>query len=127
MSYNFNLPQSNMMDQLKEIQRITAEKEDSQKASGFHKRLIRIINEFDESLDQDHEVGMRLVTFGQAITFHVTEIGYFNPHLIRFIGRLEDGSSVELVQHTSQISFLLMAVKRLNPDVPKQPIGFISE
>ncbi|QRG66945.1 DUF6173 family protein [Brevibacillus choshinensis] len=102
------------------------EQKESERASGYHKRLIEMITAFDNSLDNEHEVGMKLVTFGQAVTFHVTGIGYYNPSLIRFLGRLEDGSSVELIQHISQISFLLMAVKRSNPDEPKKPIGFIS-
>lgn len=93
-------------------------------ASEFHDRLVQMINKFDEELDQDHEVGMRLVTFGQSITFHVEDIGYWNPSLIRFYGKLENGSPVELIQHVSQISFLLMAVKRLNPEQPKRKIGF---
>jgi len=85
-------------------------------ASEFHKRLVEMIKRFDRQLDQEHEVGMRLVSFGQTITFHVTSMGYCNPSLIQFNGILEDGSLVELIQHISQISFLLMAVKRLNPN-----------
>jgi hypothetical protein len=94
-------------------------------ASEFHQRLIEMICDFDKELDQEHEVGMRLVTFGQAITFHVSDIGYYNPSLIQFYGKLEDGSNVELIQHVSQISFLLMAVKRLDPSTPKPRIGFL--
>jgi hypothetical protein len=99
----------------------------SNHADQFCQRLIETINEFDKRLDQEHEVGMKLVTFGQAIKFHVHAIGYTNPSLIRFYGVLEDGSPVELIQHVSQISFLLMAVKRLNPEEPKKQIGFTKE
>ncbi|WP_207652686.1 DUF6173 family protein [Desulfosporosinus sp. FKA] len=96
-------------------------------ASEFHMRLIKMINDFDEKLNQTEEVGVRLVTFGQSITFSVEDIGYWNPSLIRFYGQLEDGTPVELVQHVTQISFLLMALKRKNPDEPKRKIGFRSE
>jgi len=96
-------------------------------ASEFHSRLIRMINEFDEGLNQSEEVGVRLVSFGQSVTFSVENIGYCNPSLIRFYGRLEDGSPVQLVQHVTQISFLLMALKRENPNEPKRKIGFCSE
>ncbi len=96
-------------------------------ASEFYERLVKMINQFDDDLDQEHEVGMRLVSFGQAVTFHVTDLGYYNPSLIRFYGTLEDGSPVELIQHVSQISFLLMAVKRLDPSKPKPKIGFTNE
>lgn len=93
-------------------------------ASEFHDRLVKMINDFDATLDQEHEVGMRLVSYGQTVQFHVEDLGYYNPSLIRFYGRTEDGSRVELIQHVSQISFLLLAVKRLNPEEPKRPIGF---
>ncbi|MED1478217.1 DUF6173 family protein [Bacillus pseudomycoides] len=93
-------------------------------ASEFYKRLVEMINEFDKDLDLEHEVGMRLVSYGQTVQFHIENLGYYNPSLIRFYGSMEDGSRVELIQHVSQISFLLIAVKRLNPEEPKKPIGF---
>src|SRR5579862_4579701 len=39
-------------------------------ASEFYKRMVEMINAFNEKLDQAHEVGMRLVSFGQSIVFH---------------------------------------------------------
>ncbi len=96
-------------------------------ASEFAKQLFSRIKKFDLELDSEHEVGIRLVSFGQTITFHVSDIGYYNPSLIIFSGITEDGNSVELLQHTSQISFLLIALKKVNPEHPKRPIGFIKE
>lgn len=95
-------------------------------ASEFYNRLVEMIKDFDGKLDHDLEVGIRLVSFGQTVQFHIEDLGYYDPSLIRFHGRLDDGSKVELIQHVSQISFLLMAVKRLNPEEPKRPIGFES-
>ena len=97
------------------------------KASEFCKKLYEMIRQFDDRLDQEHEVGVRLVSFGQTVNFHVTRLGYYDPSLIRFQGSLEDGSPVELIQHVSQISFLLMAMKRSDPTQPKKPIGFNTE
>ncbi len=77
-------------------------------ASEFHKRLIKWINDFHTSLDEEHEVGVRLVSFGQSIVFHLDNIGYWNPYLISFSGITEDGQPVELIQHVNQISILLM-------------------
>lgn len=94
-------------------------------ASEFCQKLYESIRRFDEQLDDAHAVGMRLVAFGQAITFSVSRIGYTNPSLIHFYGQIENGQSVELIQHVSQISFLLTAVPRVNPTKPKAPIGFI--
>ncbi len=96
-------------------------------ASEFYKRIIKIIHDFDAELDQTKEVGIRLVTFGQAVTFQITALGYSDPSLIVFAGnRLDDGSYVKLVQHVSQISFLLTAVQRSNPALPKKQIGFLA-
>lgn len=91
-------------------------------ASEFFEGLVKMINDFDGKLDEHHEVGMRLVSFGKSVQFHVEELGYYNPSLIIFYGRTEDGQPMELIQHVSQISFLLMAVKRLSPEEPKKRV-----
>jgi len=93
-------------------------------ADEFHNRLICWINDFHRELDNEHEVGGQLASFGRSIEFHFTDISYWNPSLISFIGQLEDGSPVELVQHVSQINVLLIKKKRLSPEEPKRPIGF---
>ena len=93
-------------------------------ASQFYKQLVEWINKFDLALDDEHEVGVRLVSFGQSVVFHLDSLGYSNPSLISFSGTLEDGSPVELVQHVSQISVLLMKLPRPDTSKPKQPIGF---
>ena len=97
---------------------------DGNLASEFHLRLEKWIKDFDADLDNEHEVGVRLVSFGQALTFHLLGIGYWNPSLMRFYGQQEDGTPVELIQHVSQISILLMKLPRLDPSKPKRPIGF---
>jgi len=96
-------------------------------ASEFYKRLVDWIKNFDANLDQTHEVGVRLVNFGQTVTFHLEDMSYWNPSLISFTGRKEDGQPVELIQHVSQISILLTSLPRENPNQPKSPIGFSAE
>lgn len=95
-------------------------------ASEFYNRLISWINDFHKGLDEEHEAGMRLVNFGQSITFHIEDIGFSNPSLISFTGRTETGEPVELIQHVTQISILLMKMERAKPEEPKRPIGFAS-
>ena len=95
---------------------------ESKLASGFAKCLFKYIEEFEKSLDKDHEVGIRLVSFDKNLTINVSNIGYFNPSLIIFEGELEDGSKVKLIQHISQINFLLLAVKKRHKS--KRKIGF---
>ena len=100
---------------------------EANQASEFHKRLVEWINDFDAKLDQEHEVGACLVSFGQTVVFHLDNIAYWNPSLISFTGATDDGSPVELIQHVSQISVLLMKLPRKDLSKPKRRIGFVSE
>ncbi len=93
-------------------------------ASEFYRRLAEWISNFDNSLDNESEVGVRLVNFGQTVVFTLEDMGYYNPSLILFRGHTQDGSPVELIQHISQISILLMKLPRENPEQPKKPLGF---
>ncbi len=93
-------------------------------AREFCARIDAQMKKFDEALDQAHEIGMTLVTFGPSITIHVTGLGFHNPSLIFFYGVTEDGNEVQLVQHVSQINFVLVKLPRLHPDEPKRPFGF---
>ncbi len=93
-------------------------------ASKFAANLRAAILHFEASLDADHEVGMRLVSFGQTITFHVEDVRYHNPSLIFFRGVSSEGHRVELIQHTTQISFLLMALPKADPLQPRRKFGF---
>lgn len=95
-------------------------------AKSIFLQLIDRIQRFECTLDQEHEVGVRLVHFGQSIQFNVLRIGCMDPSLIWFEGTQENGSTIQLIQHVSQISFLLIASKRLNPQEPKRKIGFCS-
>ncbi len=95
---------------------------DGHLASGFYERLTEWIADFESDLDDQTEVGVRLVNFGQSLTFHLTGMSYWNPQLIRFDGMDASGQPVQLIQHVSQISVLLMKVPKLG-DTPKR-IGF---
>jgi hypothetical protein len=101
-----------------------AEVQRSSLASACAAKLRFAIQHFDANLDANHEVGMRLVNFGQAVTFHVDDVRYHNPSLIFFRGTTEEGHRVELIQHVSQISFLLLALPKPDPNKPKRPFGF---
>lgn len=94
-------------------------------ASEFCKRLNTYCEQFDKELDPEHEVGARLVTYGQAVEIYVDGIDGWDPSLIRFHGvRADEKSPVQLIQHVSQISFLLIALPKKNPEGPKEPFGF---
>lgn len=83
------------------------------------------IQEYEEALDSEHEVGIMMTNFGQSVLMHVTDISYRNPVLIIFKGFVNGQESV-LVQHINQLNFLLTKVPK-EPDTPKRSIGFITE
>lgn len=95
-------------------------------ASEMYGRLVEIINDFESTLPETMQAAGRLVSFGN-VTFCIDDIGYWNPDVIVFFGTLPDGSSVELVQHTSQLNLLLTAVERLDRSKPRRKIGFSHE
>jgi hypothetical protein len=83
------------------------------------------IKNFESELDQEHEVAFKLACFGQTITLRVTEIGFHNPSLLFFWGYIDGcDHEVQLIQHISQLSFLLMAVPKEEPKKPPRRIGF---
>jgi hypothetical protein len=92
-------------------------------AKWMHERLGNYIKDFEAQLDFEHEIGARLVSFGQAITFHIQNVGYWGPDIISFDGVNSEGERVQLIQHTSQLSVLLIAMKKLDEN-PRR-IGFI--
>src|SRR6266699_3779245 len=91
-------------------------------AEWTYERLAEYIKDFEAALDDDHEIGARLVSFGQNVTFHIENIGYYGPDIIHFDGRNEAMEKVQLIQHVSQLSVLLVAVKK-QQDKPRR-IGF---
>lgn len=98
---------------------------DQNLASEFYKRLTKMINEFNEKLDKENEVGLELCNFGQKITIRINSLGYWNPSLISFYGAdVSSENPVQLIQHVSQINVLLIKIPRKNPEEPKRPIGF---
>jgi hypothetical protein len=94
----------------------------SNPAKWTHDQLVEYIREFEKELDDQHEVGARLVSFGAAVTFHIEDIGYSGPNLICFYGITDTGERVQLIQHFMQLSVLLMAMKK-REEKPRR-IGF---
>ena len=107
-----------------EQERAAAEAREAQSAAGCVRRLEAQIRLFESQLDADHDVGIRLVSFGSEITFHVTDIGSVEPDLIVFSGKTQAGAPVRLIQQRSQVDFLLTTLKRSDPEEPKRPVGF---
>ncbi|MBA4492266.1 DUF6173 family protein [Paracoccus sp. S1E-3] len=85
--------------------------------------LIARVKDFQENLPKDHELGIQLANFGAERAVHVRGMGYRNPNIIEFYGLLDGRAQVAVLQHVSQLNFMLVAV----PPVAEQPpyrIGF---
>lgn len=87
--------------------------------------IMERIKEFEDTLDNEHEVALRLASFGQSITLSVVDIGYSNPSTLVFHGYVGNQPAT-LIQHISQLNFLLLAVKKTDPEKPPRRIGFES-
>ena len=88
--------------------------------------LMESIKEFETGLDDRHEVALYLTSFGKSVLLHVTKIGYANPCMLYFHGYVNNVKST-LIQHVSQLSFLLTSVEKADATKPPRRIcGFAS-
>lgn len=86
--------------------------------------IKKYVLDFQQSLDQEHDIGLLLTNFGQAMLMEVTQIGFEKSVLMVFRGFV-NGRESTLIQHISQLNFLLTSVPK-DPEKPKRKIGFIS-
>lgn len=91
--------------------------------SGTQFEILKMyIEEFQKTLDAEHEVGMLLTNFGRNILLRVTFVSYESPAIMIFKG-YADGREATLMQHVSQLNFMLTSIPK-EPDRPKRTIGF---
>lgn len=93
-------------------------------AEWTYERLVKYVLQFEAQLDQDHEIGGRMVSFGPQVQFHILDVGYWNPDIITFDGLDQNGNRVRLIQHVSQLNVLLVAMRKRESDAPPRRIGF---
>jgi hypothetical protein len=98
----------------------TAKKSPAQWA---YERLILYIRNFEAQLDATEEVAMGF-TGGEAGVLQIEGVGFFDPDLVTFYGRDEEGMKTQLIQHVSQLNVMLRAVPKMAPEEPPRRIGF---
>ena len=84
--------------------------------------IRKYVLDFQKGLDSEHDVGVWLTNFGNAVLMEVTRICFEYPVLMIFTG-LVNGREATLIQHISQLNFLLTTVPK-EPDKPHRTIGF---
>jgi hypothetical protein len=106
----------------------SAARDAAHSAGAIFRSVITQVAEFERSLDDTQEVALHLVNFGHEVRIRVRLLGYIDPAIIFFVGNnLVDDQEVRLIQHVTQMSFLMARATRLHPEQPKAPIGFVTE
>lgn len=97
--------------------------EDKSPAQWAYERIILYIKNFEEQLDDKHEVAMGFAG-GEAGVLRIEGIGYFAPDIISFYGADEEGTRTQLIQHVAQLNVMLRAMPK--PELLDEPrrIGF---
>ena len=92
-------------------------------ANATYKSLIAKIKAFENSLDSETEVGIKIINLGESKLMAVTEINYIEPNIICFNGYI-DNSKAELVTHITQLNLILMGTPKNIKSQPAKRIGF---
>ena len=88
-----------------------------------YERLVQYIRNFEAQLDGGEEVAMGFAG-SEAGVLRIEGLGYYDPDILTFYGRDDEGLKAQLVQHISQLSVILRAVPKSAPEVPARRIGF---
>lgn len=88
-----------------------------------YEKIMQEIYDFEKNLDNEHEIALKLASFGSSVTMIVTSISYQNPDMLYFYGFV-NGKDAQLIQHISQLNFLITSVERKDKSKPARRIGF---
>lgn len=76
--------------------------------------------EFEKSLDDAHKAELRLFVGGTPLPLNVEAVGYASSDVLVFHGSFK-GQKATLIQHVSQLTFLLTTVPR-ETGTPKEKL-----
>ncbi len=88
-----------------------------------YERLILYIQNFEDKLDNQHEVAMGIVG-GDAGVMRIEGLGYFDPDLVTFYGTDPSGARTQLIQHVTQLTVMLRALPKPQTGAAPRRIGF---
>jgi hypothetical protein len=101
----------------------TAPKPTQGPAAQAYDRLVLYIRNFEAQLDASHEVAMGFAG-GDAGVLRIEGVGFYDPDILTFYGRDENGLKTQLIQHVTQLSVVLRATPKAEPAAPARRIGF---
>jgi hypothetical protein len=92
-------------------------------AQWAYERLILYIQNFEKTLDNEHEIAMGF-TGGDTGVIRIEGMGYFDPDIVTFYGSDGSGAKTQLIQHVSQLSVMLRALPKEVTQAEPKRIGF---
>ena len=92
-------------------------------AEWAYERLILYIQNFEEQLDEEHEIAVGFAG-GSAGVLRIEGIGFFDPDIVTFYGSDEHGLKTQLIQHVSQLSVTLRALPKEATEAAPRRVGF---
>lgn len=97
--------------------------DDKSEAQWAYERLILYIQNFEKTLDNEHEIAIGFAG-AEAGVIRIEGMGFFDPDIVTFYGSDAHGVKTQLIQHVSQLNVMLRALpKKLDHAEPNR-IGF---
>jgi hypothetical protein len=69
-------------------------------AEWAHDRLVMYIRNFESQLDAEQEIAMGFASDESGV-LRIEGLGYFEPDIVTFYGRDDDGAKTQLIQHVT--------------------------
>ncbi len=92
-------------------------------AEWAYDRIVLYIRDFEKHLNADQEVAIGFAG-SEAGILRIEGLGFFDPDIITFYGTDDDGMKNQLIQHVSQLSVMLQARPKADPNDAPRRIGF---
>jgi hypothetical protein len=96
---------------------------DKSPAEWAYERIVMYIQQFETTLDAEHEVGMGFAG-SEAGSVKIQGMGFFAPDMVTFYGEDGAGSKMQLVQHVNQLNVMLVAEPKSVEQAEPNRIGF---
>ena len=92
-------------------------------AQWAYERIVLYIQEFEKTLDSEHEVAMGF-TGGDAGVLRIEGMGFFDPDIVTFYGSDPTGAKTQLIQHVTQLNVMLRTLPKPREAAEPTRIGF---
>jgi len=92
-------------------------------AEWAYDRVVLYIRDFEKHLNAEQEIALGFAG-SEAGILRIEGMGWFDPDILTFYGRDDSGARTQLIQHVSQLSVMLQAAPKADPDDAPRRIGF---